>query len=144
MKRGDVLEIPKQKDLVGVDLTNTLAAELYDTTVVRNKMVNVPYTKGKTAKYYLDEYAAGIGEKGRRRYVTVRHPSGEIQKTKRFLFFKKYPRVEKGTVVSVGRKKEKPPKESREESTDWGKILANSIAQVTAVLSLVLLVQNLD
>ena len=145
MKRGDVLEIPKQKDLVGVDLANTLASELYDTTIVRQKMINVPYTQGKNAKHYIDEYAAGIGEKGRRRYVTVRHPSGEIQKTKRFLFFKKYPKVEKGTVVSVGRKKEKPERDNTgKEDTDWGKVLANSIAQVTAVLSLVLLVQNLD
>ena len=145
MKRGDVLEIPKQKDLVGINLANTLAAELYDTSVVRQKMINVPYTKGKSAKYYIDEYVAGIGKKGRRKYVTVRHPSGEIQRTKIFLFFKKYPKVEKGSVVNIGRKKEKPDKEKvKKEETDWGKVVANSIAQVTAVLSLVILVQRLD
>ncbi len=145
MKRGDILEIPKQKDLVGIDLANTLASELYDTSVVREKMINVPYVKGKSAKYYIDEYVAGIGEKGRRKYVTVRHPSGEIQRTKNFLFFKKYPRVEKGTMVYVGRKKEKPIKNTTEKKdTDWGKVVANSIAQVTAVLTLVLLTQRLD
>lgn len=145
MKRGDVLEIPKQKDLVGIDLTNTLAFELYDTSVIRQKMINVPYTKGKSAKYYVDEYAAGIGENGKRRYMTVRHPSGEIERTKNFLFFKKYPKVEKGSVVSIGRKKEKPVKIKEEgESTDWGKVVASSMAQITAVLSLVLLVQQLD
>lgn len=145
MKRGDILEIPKQKDLVGIDLENTLASELYDTSVVRQKTINVPYVKGKSAKYYIDEYVAGIGETGRRKYVTVRHPSGEIQRTKNFLFFKKYPKVEKGSVVKVGRKKEKPQKERKEkEDTDWGKVVANSIAQVTAVLTLVILVQRLD
>ena len=145
MKGGDVLEIPKQKDLVVIDLANTLAAELYDTSVVRQRMINVPYTKGKSAKYYVDEYAAGVGERGRRKYVTVRHPSGEIQRTKNFLFFKKYPNVEKGSVVRIGRKKERPEKlEKEKEGTDWGKVVANSIAQVTAVLSLVILIQNLD
>lgn len=145
MKRGDVLEIPKQKDLVGIDLANTLASELYDTTIIREKIINVPYAKRKSAKYYIDEYAAGIGEKGTHKYVTVRHPSGEIQRTKNFLFFKKYPKVEKGSVVKVGRKKVKPEKERRErEDTDWGKVVANSIAQVTAVLTLVLLTQRLD
>jgi len=145
LKKGDVLEIPKQKDLVGIDLLNTLAAELYDTSIVQKRMINVPYSKGKSAKYYIDEYAAGIGEMGRRKFVTVRHPSGEIQRTRNFLFFKKYPRVEKGSVVRIGKKKEKPEKLKRErEGTDWGKVVANSIAQITAVLSIVVLVQQLD
>ena len=146
MKRGDVLEIPKQKDLVGIDLTNTLASELYDTTIVREKMINVPYAKGKSAKYYLDEYAAGIGKNGSRKYITVRHPSGEIQRTKNFLFFKKYPKVEKGSMVKIGLKKVKPRKKENESKndTDWSKVVANSIAQVTAVLTLVLLTQRLD
>jgi len=145
LKQGDMIMIPKQKDLVGVSLANTLAAELYDEEVLGNGMVNVPYTKGKSAKYYVDEYAAGVGETGKRKLITVRHPSGEIQRTKNFLFFKIYPKVEKGTVVRIGKKKEKPEREQRErEDTDWGKVVANSIAQVTAVLTLVLLTQRLD
>jgi len=144
MKRGDVLEIPKQKDLVTINLANSLAAELYDTTIVRQKIINVPHTKGKTAKYYIDEYVAGIGDNGKRRYITVRHPSGEIQRTKNFLFFKKYPKVEKGSVVSIGKKKPKKEEAKVKEETDWGKVVANSIAQVTAVLTLVILVQRLD
>ena len=108
-------------------------------------MINVPYTKGKSAKYYVDEYAAGVGERGRRKYVTVRHPSGEIQRTKSFLFFKKYPKVETGSVISIGRKKEKPVKEQKEGGkTDWGKVVANSLAQATAVLTLVLLTQQIN
>ena len=145
LKRGDVIMIPKQKDLVGISLANTLASELYDEKILGSGIVNVPFTKGKRAKYYVDEYAAGIGETGKRKYITVRHPSGEIQRTKNFLFFKKYPKVEKGSVVRIGRKKEKSKKEQKEkEDTDWGKVVANSIAQVTAVLSLVILIQNLD
>ncbi len=145
LKQGDMIIIPKQKDLVGIDLQNTLAAELYDEGILGKGMVRVPYTKGKSAKYYVDEYAAGVGEMGKRKLITVRHPSGEIQRTKNFLFFKKYPKVEKGSVVKIGRKKEKPEKLPSEESdTDWSKVVANSIAQVTAVLTLVLLVQRLD
>ena len=146
MRRGDVLDIPKQKDLVEIELLNTLVDQLYDSSsVVGRKDIKVPYTEGKSAKYYIDKYAAGIGENGRRKYVTVLHPSGEIQRTKSFLFFKKYPTVEKGSVVRVGRKKESPVKErKKKENTDWGKVVANSIAQVTAVLTLVLLTQRLD
>lgn len=145
LKQGDLIFIPKQKDLVSISLVNTLAADLYDADILGKGMVNVPYTKGKTAKYYIDEYAAGVGETGKRRLITVRHPSGEIQRTKNFLFFKKYPRVEKGSVVKIGRKKEKTEKEiKKKDDTDWGKVVANSIAQITAVLSLVILVQRLD
>jgi len=130
---------------VGISLANSLAEDLYAEEVLGSGMVNVPYTKGKSAKYYVDRYAAGVGETGKRKLITVRHPSGEIQRTKNFLFFKIYPKVEKGTVVRIGKKKEKPEREQRErEDTDWGKVVANSIAQVTAVLTLVLLTQRLD
>ena len=77
----------------------------------------------------------------------VEHPNGEIERTKRFLFFKKYPKVRKGSVVTIGRKKEKAEKEEKVESdkkVDWGEVVANSIAQVSAVLTLILLVQRID
>lgn len=146
LKKGDVISIPKQKDLVGISLVNTLASDLYTQDILGKGMVNVPFSKGKTAKYYIDEYVAGVGKTGRRKLITVQQPSGEIHRTKNFLFFKKYPKVEKGSIVRIGKKKEKPEKEvnNNKENTDWGKVVANSIAQATAILTLILLVQRLD
>ena len=145
LKKGDVITIPKQKDLVTITGA-TRAIELYPENIAKSGKINVAYHKRKRAKWYVDEYAAGIGENGRSRLITVEYPNGEIKRTKNFLFFKVYPQVTEGSVVKVGVKPPKPPKAAGEkrEKIDWGKTLADSLAQATAILSLVLLVQSLN
>jgi hypothetical protein len=50
-----------------------------------------------------------------------------------------------GSTIKVAAKKVKVVKEGQEkEDIDWGKVLANSIAQATGVLSLILLIQNIN
>ncbi len=148
LKPGDVIDIPKKKDLVGVKTTNTRAEEVYPEKVLAEGQINVPYHVGRRAGYYVREYAVGVGENGRKSRITVEHPNGELKRTRRFLFFNVHPRVRKGSVVSVGAKppkKEKEQKGEREKSdTDWEKIVGNTVAQVTAVLSLVLLLQQIN
>lgn len=147
LRKGDIIDIPKKKDLVGVAIANSRAMELYPDKMLNAGKINVPFAAGKKAKYYIDNYAGGIGEKGKKKLITVEHPNGEIERTKNFLFFRKYPTVQKGSVISIGRKKEKredPASKKPKEETDWGKVIANSIAQITAVLSLVILAQRLD
>ena len=144
LKEGDIIHIPKQKDFVTIKGA-TRAAELYTDAITRSGKINVPYHIGKSAKFYINEYAAGVGEDGRRRLITVEHPNGELKKTKNFLFFKTYPKVRKGSVITVGRipKKQKEKKKERED-IDWGRVLADSLAQATAILSLILLVQRVN
>ncbi len=147
LKRGDRIVIPKVKDLVGIQLANTKAGEVYPDKTLSQGKFRVAYSKGKNAKYYLDEYTAGISEKGRKRLITVEHANGKIERTKNFILFKKYPKIYAGSVISVGKKREKVKEERSEikrEPVDWGKVISNSIAQVTAVLTLVILVQRLD
>ena len=146
LKEGDVISVPKRKDIVTVTGA-TKAKELYPSEVVGSGKLNVAYKSGKRAKWYIDEYAAGIGENGKKRLITVEHPNGEIKRTKRFLFFKISPKVRKGSVVTVGVKPPKPAGSSSKkerEKVDWGRVLADSVAQATAVLSLILLLQRID
>ena len=76
--------------------------------------------------------------------ITVKHPNGEIEETKGFIF-KNYPGVEKGSEIIVGKKPVDPEKEKKEkEDIDWGKVLADSITQATAILTLILLIERLD
>jgi len=146
LKKGDVITIPKQKDLVAITGA-TRAGELYPENIARAGKINVAHHKGKRAKWYVNEYAAGVGEKGKRKLITVEYPNGEVKRTKNFLFFKIYPQVTEGSVVKVG---VKPPKSTKKEGKkerekiDWGKTLADSLAQATAILSLILLVQNVN
>jgi polysaccharide biosynthesis/export protein len=146
LKEGDVIEIPKVKELVTINGA-TRAVELYPDKIVEGGKFNVAYHKGKNAKWYVEKYAAGIGENGKSSLISVEHPNGELERTKTFLFFKNYPSVRNGSVVTVGVKPPKPEKEKEEtekEKVDWGKTLADSIAQATAILALVILIQQIN
>ena len=145
LKQGDVITIPEQKDLVTITGA-TRASELYPDDILRSGKFNVAFNPGKRAKWYVDEYAAGVGENGRRRLITVEHPNGRIERTKDFLVFKKHPKVRKGSVIKVGYKPEKTKEEKEREKKDidWGKVLADSVAQATAVLSLILLLERVN
>lgn len=145
LKHGDYIFIPKQKDLVRI-AGATNARDLYpDKLLSNNNAISVAYQDGKTAKYYIDHYAAGISKSGDAQKVTVEHANGRIDRTKNFLFFKVYPKVTKGAVVNVGYKDQKPAKaKSEKKQVDWAKVVADSIAQATAILSLILLIDRID
>jgi protein involved in polysaccharide export with SLBB domain len=141
LKPGDIIEIPTQQDLVRITGA-TRVKEMYPEEILKGGAITVPFHKGRRAGFYIRKYAAGIGEDGRFGRVTVQHPNGEIQKTR--LFFT--PKVRKGSVVQVGTKPEKPkdPEEAPKEPVDWARVVADTIAQATAVLSLILLIQRVN
>jgi hypothetical protein len=143
LKDGDIIEIPKTKDIVSIRGA-TRTSELYPDKILEGGKVNVAFDGAKTAWYYVDKYAAGVGNEGRRRLISVEHPNGQIERTKDFLLFKVYPKVQKGSVITVGyaaKKKELNRKEDR-KSIDWGKVLADSVAQATALITLITLLQR--
>ncbi len=144
LKEGDVITVPKQKDLVTI--TGAIKTrDIYPDKIARTGKINVAYHKGKNAKFYVDRYAAGVGERGRNRLITVEQANGAIERTKNFGFIKIYPQVRPGAIITVGTKKAKPEKEARQkEKVDWGRTIADSIAQATAILSLILLIQQVN
>ncbi len=144
LKEGDIIEIPKRKDFVSITGA-TKAKELYPDRILRTGRFNVPHHKSKNAKWYIDEYAAGIGEYGRSRLITVEHPNGQIEKTRNYILFKSYPKVEKGSTIKVGKiVKTEREIEKEKRDIDWGRVFADSVAQATAILSLILLTQNVN
>ena len=147
LKNGDRLTIPKIIDFVTI-LGATDAGELYQEKLIApfNK-INIAYNPGKNAKYYVDEYAAGVSKAGSKKRITVEQPNGRISRTKNFLLFKVYPEVEKGAVVKVGDKlsrEQRTGDDGTRKKVDWANVLADTLAQATAVLSFVLLVKTLD
>lgn len=146
LKKGDIITIPKNKDLVTININNTKASELYPDKVVGSGKINIAYQENKNAKWYVTNYAAGVAKEGSRSRISVEHPNGEIKKAKDFGLFKIYPTVRKGSIVSVGSKaeKEKKKEKAEREPIDWEKVIANSLAQVSAVLSVILLIQNVN
>ena len=143
MKEGDNIDIPKNKDIVTIrGATQTI--DLYPEKILAAGKINVAFEGSNSAWYYVEKYA-GIGKEGRRRLISVEQPNGQIQRTKDFLLFKIYPRVQKGSIISVGyAEKKKEIKKSDRKEVDWGKVLADTIAQATALLSFILLIQRLN
>jgi polysaccharide export outer membrane protein len=143
VRDGDIITIPKQPDLVTIEGAVNLR-DLYPTEFLASgNRINVGYTKGKNAKYYIENYAAGLAEDGRKRLITVRQANGKIERTRNFLFFRTYPKVEKGATVSVGRVEPKPERAPGEkEEIDWGRVVSTTLAQATAILTLVLLIDR--
>jgi len=144
LKDKDVLYIPKKKDLVRISGA-TNASNLYpDKLLASNNSITVAFHNGRRAKFYINHYAAGISENGDVKKVTVEHANGRIEKTRNFWFFKKSPKVYKGPIIHVGLKDPKIEKVKMEKKkVDWNKVVVDTLAQITAVLSIVLLIQNL-
>ncbi len=144
LKEGDLIDIPKNKDIVTIRGA-TQMVDLYPDKILAAGKINVAFEGNKSAWYYVDNYAAGIGKNGRKRLISVEHPNGEIKRTKDFLLFKIYPKVQKGSIISVGyAEKKKETIKGEKKEVDWGKVLADSIAQATALLSFILLIQRLN
>lgn len=106
--------------------------------------VNVPYHNRKYAKYYLKKYAGGIDHEngGRTRLIYVRYADGSVKKTKSFLFFKSFPKVEKGAMVYVdSRTKDKKIKLGNKRIIDWNVVIKDSFAILTSGLTIYALVR---
>jgi protein involved in polysaccharide export with SLBB domain len=142
LKDGDLIEIPKTKDIVTIRGA-TQSSDLYPEKIMAGGKINVAFDGNRSVLYYVNKYAAGVGKEGRKRLISVEHPNGQIERTKDYFLFKSYPTVQKGSIITVGyveKKKESEKKESK--PIDWGKVIADSAAQATLLLTLILLVQK--
>lgn len=145
LQEGDEINVPKLSNLVSITGA-TKASEIYPEKILLQNKIQTPYIKGKSAKYYIDEYAGGLSKDAASNKISVIDASGKVTKAKSFLFFKKYPKVGPGSEIRIGYKDVKAKLEPGEKQEDvkWGEILASSIAQATAILSIILLVQNVN
>jgi len=144
LKNLDVIDIPKQKDFVTIKGA-TKSNELYKDEIAYNKNgINVPFHKGKRAMFYIDNYAGGINDSGSKMNVFVEHANGEISKTINYGLFKLYPKVRKGSTIKVGIKKKKTKENKEKNEVDWNKIITNSVAQISTIMTLVILFKSIS
>lgn len=87
LQEDDVVNVPKQKREIKVN-----GEVLFPTEVV--------YVEGQNLKYYI-ERAGGFTDNAAKKRVIVLNANGVAAKTKKFLFFKTYPKVEEGSEVFV-------------------------------------------
>lgn len=110
------------------------------------RKVSVPFHKGKRANFYIQKYGAGIDRKagGRKRLVYVRYSNGMVKKARNYVFFKRYPKVEKGAMVYVDEKPKKIKKYNEQRKIDWYKLLTDTLAIVTSAFTVYALVRAVN
>lgn len=141
MKDGDRINIPRKLDLV------TLGGAVDNPKVAEAGTINIPYHKGRRAGYYVNRYGQGVDweNDGRRRFIQVEYPNGEVRETVNLGIATITPKVKKGSQIVVGVKPPKRKKEEKEierEPVDWGEVVQNTITQITGVVTLYVLLQR--
>ena len=102
------------------------------------KKINSPFHKFKTANFYINKYGGGIDRQngGRKRLVFVRYADGSVKKTRNYILFKSYPRVEKGAMVYVDTKTKKEKiKDPNRKTVDWNETIARALGFITTGLT---------
>jgi protein involved in polysaccharide export with SLBB domain len=84
---GDVITIPKQKNVVKVN-----GEVMFPTEIV--------YKQGETINYYINK-AGGFTDNAKKKRLYVLNANGTASKTKKFLFFRKFPTVSAGSEILI-------------------------------------------
>ena len=95
LKEGDVVSIPGRLETVRV------AGEV-------TSPLNLRYDKSYSFKDYIDQ-SGGFMQSAKKSRSFVQYPNGKRRGTKRFLFFKFYPKIEPGTTIFVAKKPVRQP-----------------------------------
>lgn len=93
LREGDVISIPGRLETVRV------AGEV-------TSPLNLRYDKSYSFKDYIDQ-SGGFLQSAKKGRSYVQYPNGKRKGTRRFLFFKFYPKIEPGTTIFVARKPER-------------------------------------
>ncbi len=144
VKADDIIDIPKQKDFVTIRGATNVYEKYKDEIAFNKNGINVPFHKGKRAIYYINKYAGGINDMGDKNNILVKHPNGEIEKTRDMILFKMTPKVRKGSIIEVGLKQTKENRKKEKKDIDWNKIITDSVAQISTIMTLVILFKSLS
>jgi len=140
---GDVVNINRIENTVTILSEGTRIAQYTVGKGVEDSLKTVIYQGAKTAAWYVKNYAGGFQRNVDRRSVSVTYPNNQMQSTKSFLFFKMYPRVEPGSVISMKMDAEKIAKEATpREKVDLERTLSTGLSTLMSTLSIVLLLRQ--
>ncbi|MBO6518067.1 MAG: SLBB domain-containing protein [Bacteroidia bacterium] len=118
LKNGDLVNIPKIKEVVAIDRLGTNAEDVYSTNQLEGENLNIIVNYyNRSAKWYINQFAGGFDKTAARKKTTVRWASGRIKKTRSFLFIKFYPRVKRGSEIHLALK-DKVLKEQEEKNLE--------------------------
>lgn len=141
---GDVINVLRQENTVIIKEPGTLLAQ-YVPDEFDSTQKNVIYQGRRSAKWYIRKNAGGFTKDADRNSVTVTKLNGQSEGVRHFLWWRIYPKVEPGSVISCQvdynkRERLNTPK----EKVDWERIAASSLSSLTSIVSMILLIERLN
>ncbi|PWN07472.1 SLBB domain-containing protein [Rhodohalobacter mucosus] len=119
LENGDVITVPKELQTVRIE------GEVLSPTSVR-------YESGKSFQSYINS-AGGVTDNARRKRAYIVYANGEVDRTRRFLFFRNNPSVEPGATIVIPREPEQ-----RELTAQERVSIAATLASTTATIALII------
>ena len=141
---GDIIRIPKPQELVHIDLTGTRGRRYAADSLRETNVLHVAYQGPQSARWYIERFAGGFDdETGKKPETVVVYADGQIQETNGFLTIRNYPIVAPGATVLPGYKAPRPPKPPRDR-TSWGDLAQGTLALLSTVVTMFLLIRQVD
>lgn len=141
---GDVINVMRLENTVTIRETGTRMAQYVPEEFSAAKKVIV-YQGRHDADWYIKHYAGGYTKTADRNSVTVTMANNQSESTRRFLFFRRYPKVEPGSVITLRIDQEKKQElEKPREKVDWDYEISRALGTLTSVVSIVMMVKAMN
>jgi len=137
---GDVITIARRENIVTILPTATRMNMAVDENLI-NRGINLTFQGEKSAKWYVENYAGGFDERADKSSVTVTLKNGQVLSTKKFLWVRRYPKVQSGSTIQIAMKPEEVPGES---GFDYDQFLSRTAQTTTSLITILLLIQQLN
>jgi len=92
---NDIIRIPGKRNSVKVTLSHTRGSS------IGGSSLEVPYHSGKSALWYIEQYAGGLIDKKDRDAIVVEHANGAMERSVKKLFKHVYPVPKEGATIHV-------------------------------------------
>ena len=147
LMEGDVINVERQENIVTIRETGTRMAQ-YVSPDDNSTQKNVVFQGRRSAKWYINHCAGGFQRDADRNSVTVTLPNNQAEGTRRFLFFRIYPKVQPGSTIALRIDQEKirrrQAREAREgQNVDWASISASTTSAITSFATLYILFERI-
>lgn len=126
---NDQIIVPEINNIVSI---NKLATNQPLHDFGEQESLKIVYAGNYSAKWYINNFAGGFSRNADRKSTSIIKANGKIKKTKKFLFFLKYPNVEPGDTISVLLNIEKLEKDQKEKKPfNWDNFTSKIISFAT-------------
>ena len=141
---GDVINIDREENTVIIREYGTLMGQYTPEDYATDHKLLV-YQGPKSAKWYITHCAGGFQKYANKNSVTVTMPNNQSEGVRHFLFFRIYPKVQPGSVITLTIDHERMEKaEQPKEKIHWEQVAASSLSALTSIVSMILLVERLN